>query len=216
MKITDYILELFFPTRCAFCHKLTENGQTVCDKCRKELPYNRELEIKQNTPNISFAIAPLYYEGLVRDSLLRYKFHGLRGYSRIYAKILSKSIDEMGISCDIITWVPLSRKRLRKRGYDQARLIAEEISKELGIKCERLLIKTRNNPAQSGTGGPEKRRANVRGIYRAADPSHTEGKSVLIIDDIFTTGATLSECAGVLRRSGARICFGAAVACGRN
>lgn len=117
---------------------------------------------------------------------------------------MAKCIDENEISCDIITWVPLSRKRLRKRGYDQARLLAEELSRISGVGCCRLLQKTRNNPAQSGTGSAEKRRANVSGVYRAADEDQVKGKSILLVDDIVTTGATLSECARVLISAGAR------------
>ena len=140
----------------------------------------------------------------------------MRGSCEVYGKILANAIDEKGISCDIISWVPLSKKRLRKRGYDQAGLLAAAVADNLGIDCVRLLDKTKNNPAQSGTGSPSKRKANVKGVYRAADPALIEGKTVLLIDDIVTTGATLSECAGVLRRSGALLVYAAALACGRN
>ena len=129
---------------------------------------------------------------------------------------MAKCIDENQISCDIITWVPLSRKRLRQRGYDQARLLATELSKKAGIECCRLLKKTRNNPAQSGTGGAEKRRANVSGVYTALSPEKITGKSILIVDDIVTTGATLSECGRMLLSAGAKEVKAVTVARKRN
>ena len=203
MKILDGLLELFYPTKCVFCHKLT-GGDKICKSCRDALPLTPKGAQVQKFPFISACLSPLYYTGNVRESLLRYKFGSLSAYAEVYAPIMAKCIDENEISCDIITWVPLSRKRLRKRGYDQARLLAEELSRISGVGCCRLLQKTRNNPAQSGTGSAEKRRANVSGVYRAADEDKVKGKSILLVDDIVTTGATLSECARVLISAGAR------------
>ena len=203
MKILDRLLELLYPTKCAFCHKLT-GGDKICKSCRTALPLTPKGAQVQKFPFISACVSPLYYTGDVRESLLRYKFGSLSAYAEVYASFMAKCIDENQISCDIITWVPLSRKRLRKRGYDQARLLAEELSRISGIGCCRLLKKTRNNPAQSGTGSAEKRRANVSGVYRAADGEKIKGKSILLVDDIVTTGATLSECGRVLMSAGAR------------
>ena len=166
MSIGGAILELLFPTKCAFCHRLTEGREQ-------------------------------------RQSLLRYKFGGVRAYCDIYAEFLVKTIDERAVSCDIITWVPLNAKRLRRRGYDQARLIAEETAKLMGVECVQLLTKTRNIRAQSLTGGAAERKRNVSGVYSPCDAELIKGRHVLIIDDIVTTGATLAECAGVLTKCGA-------------
>ncbi len=203
MRIWEYILELLYPSRCAFCRRLTGEGRLICESCGKKLPYTKGPAQGRKLPHVSLCLSPLYYEGLVRDSLLRYKFQGLTPYAGIYGDLISKCVDENGISCDIITWVPLSRQRLRKRGYDQARLIAERLSRLSGVPSACLLRKIRNNPAQSGSGGPEKRRANVSGVYEALRPELFAGKTVLLVDDIVTTGATLSECARVLSRAGA-------------
>ena len=140
----------------------------------------------------------------MRASLLRYKFGGASVYAEVYGEYLAKCIDENAISCDIITWVPLSRQRLRKRGYDQARLLAEDLSRRTGIPCAAALRKIRNNPAQSATGGAQKRRLNVKNVYRALPDAPIAGKRVLLVDDIVTTGATLSECAGELKKAGAK------------
>ena len=100
--------------------------------------------------------------------------------------------------------MPLSRARRWKRGYDQAELLARELARRCGIPCERLLRKRRNNPAQSGMRSDEARRRNVKGKYRAVSPEAIRGKRIMLVDDIVTTGATLSECAGVLKAAGAK------------
>ncbi len=203
MKITDLLLELFYPSRCAFCGKLVKMGEGMCRNCAKKLPYTGENNAEQHFANISCCISPLYYEGMVRDALLRYKFGGAASYSRTFGKIMAKCIDEMHFSCDIITWIPLSRARLRKRGYNQARLLAECVAKELSLPSAETIVKLRNNPAQSGINDYKQRQKNVSGIYEPLAPSTAAGKRILLVDDIVTTGATLSEAASVLRKAGA-------------
>lgn len=207
----DALLELLFPSRCVFCHRLT-GGPPVCPDCPPKKLLVSDGERERKIPDVDRWVAPLYYEGPVRDSLHRYKFGGLRFYRKIYGEILSKCVDGGQFSCDIITWAPLSRKRLRRRGYDQARLLAEELSARLGVPCAPLLKKCRDNPPQSGAGGPEARRANVAGVYAAVDGAKLKGRRVLLVDDIITTGATLSACAGALRAAGAEAVCACAVA----
>ena len=103
-----------------------------------------------------------------------------------------------------MTWVPVSPRRLRQRGYAQARLLAESACRLWETKPLPLLRKTVHNPAQSGLKEAAARRANVLGAYTAVDAELVEGKRVLLIDDVITTGATISECARILRTVGAR------------
>lgn len=203
MKFLDGLLDLLFPRRCAFCHRITQAGAEICPRCLAELPYTRE-NASQHFPQLKTCCSPLYYVDDVRRSLLRYKFQGLSMYAELYGEFLAKCIDENKISCDSITWVPLSRKRLRRRGYDQARLLAEALSRKKDIPCVPMLRKIRNNPAQSGTGDAKKRRENVKGVYEAISLEEIRGKTVLLVDDIVTTGSTLSECASVLKKAGAK------------
>lgn len=213
MKLLDKLLELFFPTRCAFCHILTRApGEKVCAHCLKMLPYVSEDGQRQNIQNLDTVLSPLYYEGSVRDSLIRYKFHSVTSYAEIYADFLLKCIDENDIFCDSITWVPVSRRRLRRRGYDQSRLMAEALSKKLDLPCVCCLEKVRDNPPQSRSGGREARKKNVRDVYRSLDDSTIKGQHLLLVDDIVTTGSTLSEAAGVLRKAGAAAIVGITLA----
>lgn len=213
MSIRKTILRLLYPPKCAFCGKLINAQSTgVCIECEKKLPLVHGAAAVQKFPFITACTAPLYYENEVRDSLLRYKFGKTTAYASVYAKFLSKSIDENVNNCDIMTWVPLSRHRLRQRGYDQARLLCEETAAILGMECIALLRKVRDVPAQSGTGSKEKRIANISGAYEVIDGDKVRDRNILLIDDIVTTGSTMSECARMLMMAGAKHVYSAAVA----
>ena len=211
MRAVDWLLDLLYPPRCMFCRKLIaakEDG--VCRDCRTRIPRVPSGDLRRDIKHISFCVSPWYYEGDVRQALLRYKFHGAAAYGRTFAEFIAKCVDENAVSCDSITWVPLSRRRLRQRGYDQARILAEETAKLLGLPCEKMLIKRVDNRPQSSTRSAEERRQNARGVY--ACKMDLTGRRVLLIDDIVTTGATLSECAGVLKKAGCAAVYAAAAA----
>lgn len=213
MKLFRSLLDLLYPPKCAFCHRLLRDEKDgICRFCRDKLPRTSALAVRTDLKHIDRCAAPLFYENAVRDSLHRYKFSQCAGYAGIYAELVVKCIDENQISCDSITWAPVSRRRLRKRGYDQSRLLAEEIAKKLGVPCVKTLEKVRHNRQQSLIRDPKARRENVKGVYRCADPEAVSGKRLLLIDDIVTTGATLSECARVLCEAGAASVSAAAVA----
>lgn len=205
MKVVDWLLDMIYPPRCAFCRRLLSGREKgVCRFCRPKLPYVPADGQVQHFRNVDKCLSPLYYHGSVKDSLHRYKFGGATAYADIYSEFIVKCIDENQISCDSITWVPLSRRRLRRRGYDQAELLAKLIAKHLGQSPVRLLKKQRDTPPQSKTGSVEKRRANIAGAYACLRPELLQGKQVLLVDDIVTTGATLSEAARVLKKAGAK------------
>lgn len=204
------LLELCYPPHCALCHRLlNEREQNVCRFCRRKYA---DSSIRRELPNVRLCVAPFRYEDQVRESLLRYKFRGVTAYGAGYAEFLAKCIDESDISCDIITWVPLSRRRLRARGYDQARILAEETAKRLGIPCEQLLKKIKNTRPQSGIHDAEARRRNAKGVYVCCAPEKLRDRRVLVIDDIVTTGSTLSACASELLKAGCAAVYAGAAA----
>ena len=101
----------------------------------------------------------------MRESLLRYKFGGATGYAKVYGRLVAETVrTELPGAYDLITWVPLSRKRLRERGYDQARLLAKATAKALGMPLTPTLYKQRNTQPQSGTGDAAKLREHYRGL----------------------------------------------------
>lgn len=209
-RFLDRLLDLIYPPRCAFCRRFLREGENgVCRFCRKK--YEGSC-FRRDLPHVTFCVAPFRYEGPVRESILRYKFRGLTAYGAAYAEFLAKCIDESGISCDSITWVPLSRKRLRSRGYDQARILAEATAERLGLPCEKLLEKHVDTKPQSGMGDAQRRRENAKGVYACCTPERVNGRRILVIDDIVTTGATLSECAVTLKKAGCAEVWAAAAA----
>lgn len=208
----DRLTGLLFPPKCILCRRLLAKNETdLCHKCRQEV--QEFTYAKKKYSFIAGWTALWYYKDKARQSLLRYKFNNLRSYADAYGRLLAMRLmnDEM-TDFDILTWIPVGKKRLRKRGYDQVRLIAYAVGRELGVKPVPTLIKHRDTPPQSGIKDAAQRRANVLGAYRCTAPQLVAGKRILLLDDIITTGATASECARVLLTAGAREVFCAAVA----
>ena len=210
-------LDILFPPRCIFCRRFLKSGQRmqICDECKRTLPYT-DGGGEMHGEFFTVCVTPLYYEGTVRDSLLRFKFKDATGYAEEYGKLLADCIREnLAGRYDLISWVPLSRERLKERGYDQAMLLALAAALELDDVAVSTLEKPLDAEKQSTMGSAEKRRANIAGAFKAVDPELVDGKRILLIDDIVTTGSTLSECAKTLLAAGAAEVLCAAVACTR-
>ena len=202
--IGESIFNLLFPPKCTLCGKVLEKQETdFCGSCWVDSP-----ECSGAHKKFSFLdswVAVWYYEGYIRDSLLRYKFCHARHYAPVYGRMLAMRIQrEYPDGFDMLTWVPISGLRRFKRGYDQVELLAEAVGKELDMKPVPTLKKTRHNRPQSGIDDQAKRRANVLGAYKVICPQEVLGKRVLLLDDIITTGATAGECARVLLTAGAK------------
>ena len=215
MKLYHFLMELLFPPKCVLCRKLLKNGEIdLCGACRADAP-----EYPGKKINIRFLdsfAAVWYYEGNVRRSILRYKFYNARSYGVSFGRLLAmKLLREYPEGFDMLTWVPVSRLRKLRRGYDQVELLAEAVGKELGTAPVPTLKKIRNNRPQSRLKDPAARKANVLGAYRVLENAEVKGKRVLLLDDILTTGATAGECARVLLSAGAKEVHCAAIAAAR-
>ncbi len=206
------MLNLLFPPKCLVCQKLLSKQELdLCLQCRAELEDFPKTKLK-----LSFLAgwtAIWYYKDDVRKSLLQYKFSAKRnrraGFGRLLAmKLLQENLTDF----DILSWVPLAPARKFSRGYDQDELLAQAVGKELRQKPVATLRKIRNTPPQSGILDASARRANVMGAYRVISPKQVTGKRILLIDDVITTGSTISECARTLLTAGAKEVYCAAVA----
>ncbi len=198
------IISILFPPKCILCRRILSKDETdLCHNCRANTP-----EFGKSKFSLSFLAewtAVWYYKDDARKSLLRYKFSGRRSYASAYGKLLAMKLErEAFLDFDVLTWVPIGPLRRFRRGYDQDELLAKALGAELGRPAVQTLRKIRNTPPQSGLKGVSRRRANVLGAYRALDPEAVRGKRILLIDDIITTGATVSECARVLLTAGAK------------
>lgn len=213
-KLVDGILDLLFEPRCAFCRRRLRPGENgMCADCRENLPFRKPPYIEPCN-FVDEMCAPLpYQDEQVREALLRYKFGGKTVYSRLFGSLVADSVREcLQGKYDLISWVPLSKKRLKERGYDQAMLLALAAALELDDVAVETLRKNRNTAPQSGTDSADERRANISGAYEVIDPELVRGKRILLIDDIITTGSTVSECARTLMLAGAEGVVCAAVA----
>ena len=215
MKILDWVLDLLFPRKCVLCGKLLQKDETdFCRSCRVETEEYPEGKTKIQFLDSFHAV--WYYKGYVRRSLLRYKFHGCRGFADAYGRMVAMKVST---SCpegfELLTWVPVSRARKFRRGYDQVELLARAVGRELGMTPVPLLRKIRNNRPQSGISGAAQRRANVLGAYVLTGKADVRGKRILLLDDILTTGATAGECGRMLLTAGAGEVHCAVVAAAR-
>lgn len=200
-----FIFDLLFPPRCVFCSRLLSGTeQDLCTDCQKSLPWLTGQQARRTGEYFSLCVCPLRYQDQVRESFHRYKFKGRQNYAAAYGRLVAQCVQtHLAGRYDLVTWVPLSKKRRRERGYDQAMLLALAAASELNCPAGRTLHKRRNTAAQSGLHEDLERRANVQDVYEAVEPAQIRDRRLLLIDDIITTGATLSACACVLRREGA-------------
>lgn len=212
MRALDWLLNLLFPPKCPFCARVLDRPG-VCAACEKTLPWTEERDSLWELPCALRCAAPLWYRGGARQGLLRLKFQGAPGAAEPLGALVAQcAAERLSGEFDTVTWAPVSQKRRRKRGYDQAELLARAACRRWDTAPVRLLEKIRDNPAQSGLRDAAARWENVRDVYQAVDPRAVEGRRVLLVDDICTTGATLCQCAAVLRRAGAAevVCAAAA------
>ena len=212
MKLLDQIIEFLFPPKCVLCRNILRKEELdLCRTCRTEI--SDHPKPKKHIQFLASWTVLWYYEGSVRQSLLRYKFSNRRSYAEAYGRLLAmKLLREYPDGFDLLTWIPISPQRLRQRGYDQVELLCAAVAAELNMPAVPTLKKIRNNPPQSGITGFAQRRANVLGVYECTDPDAVKGKRILLLDDIITTGATASEAARVLLTAGADDVTCAAVA----
>lgn len=215
MKPLDTLLALLYPPKCVFCRRLLRKNETdICAKCRAALP--NVTESIERGEFFRCCRSVYYYEDAVAESVRRYKFSGMPQYAEAYGKELAMMLLRCRAEFDVLTWVPVSSRRRRERGYDQSLLLAQAVASELGVPCTQTLRKKRNNPPQSGIREHDRRRANVLNAYEAVHPEGFAGRRVLLIDDVITSGATLSECSRVLKTAGAAEVFCATLAAVRN
>ncbi len=193
------LLDFFFPRRCPFCGRVAGRA-LLCPKCETDLPRCDRVR----TGAFGECAAPLYYEGSVRDAILAFKFKGRIEHLNCFGALMAEKAAEVYADrFDAVTWVPVSKKRLKKRGFDQARILCASLCVDWHIDPQETLRKTGDNPPQSGIDDPAARRANVLDMYEPVSPENIAGKRFLLIDDIVTTGATLAECVRVLKAAGA-------------
>lgn len=198
------LVDLLFPPRCPFCRGGVEEDGTICRSCQEALPWRAEERAQRRVDLLEGCASALGYEGLVKACVRRFKFSRRRGYARALGPLVAQCArDHFPMDFDLISWPPLSPKGLRGRGFDQAQLLAQAVAADRGVSETPLFRKKNAIGRQSRLRDPAARRANVLGAYSLLEPELVRGKRVLLVDDVVTSGATLSECARVLLTAGA-------------
>lgn len=192
---------------CPECEKTSVKlGTDICGKCGRVLANEAEFcdTCIRNERAFVRARSCYVYEGAPKRFVYRLKFGGRRYLAAFIAEAMVDRYLDCGFECDCVVAVPLSAKRKRKRGYNQAELIAEEVSRRLKLPLiDGALVKTKENKSQAKLTRRE-REENVRGVYEVTSPETFKGRRVLVVDDVMTTGATLGEVSRVLYKAKAR------------
>jgi ComF family protein len=220
------ILDFFLPRLCVFCGAAVgEQAQVaVCPECDEAIPWVKSplcpvcgrvfsaLEgddhlcgsCQTDPPPFARARAAAIYEeeGPAGQAIKRFKYSRRQDMLPVMHHWLRRPLcREVVQAADLIAPVPLHPRRLRQRGFNQSLLLAQAFPE---VRLEReLLTRLRHTPPQTGLN-PKARRDNVKGAFAVPRPDQVKGKNILLIDDVFTTGATVKECARVLRKAGAR------------
>ena len=207
-------LNLLYPKQCVCCNKILkidygciENKEFACNNCKKKLEYIRRGMPFTMVKNhfFDYMYSSYAYDGFIRKLVLNFKFSNKK---YLYDFLSYKLIEDLkhfeAFKIDLILYVPISFKRYLERGYNQSFLIAKKVSIEYNIPILKFcLIKTRNNKRQSELKLHE-RKENIKGVYRVLFDKLIKDKNILLIDDIYTTGATADECSRVLKMAGAK------------
>jgi len=209
-SLLDAVLNLLFPPHCVGCGV---HGVWLCPVCLDQVlfyepPWPAFFEEAQ--PLLG-ARAAAHLSGPLREALHRFKYAGLRALAVDLGEMLYDAWDAEPWPVDVVVPVPLHPRRLRERGYNQSALLARELSRRTGLPVvERTLQRITPTPPQVGLSASQ-RAANVQGAFRCGDEG-LRGRSVLLIDDVMTTGATLRACGEALLDGQARAVWGLTVA----
>lgn len=205
MSVREKVLDLLFPPKCPYCRKILDEPRApVCPDCRPKLPWLEGMAGERKVDFADGCFSPLAYREAVPGAVRRYKFGRVRALGKPFAALMAQCLgSRLPGGADLITWAPLSKKRLRERGFDQAELLAREVGRLLSVPAAPALEKTRNTNPQSELEEESARRANARGAYALLPGIDLSGKRVVLADDVVTSGSTLGECAALLRRAGA-------------
>ena len=201
----NYAINFIYPNVCGVCDKICKDN--LCPKCEIKLNNIEKNKIdRYRDKNFKNHIYLFKYEGIIKERLIKFKFNDKPYIYRSFINFLikNKKICKFLKSYDIIIPVPIHYNRKVTRGYNQSDLFSKEIAKKIDIKFEDdVLLKNKDNKPQS-TKNREDRKENVIGVYYTKNEYKIANKKVLLLDDIFTTGSTVNECAKVLKKAGAK------------
>ena len=215
-QIREALLDLLFPPRCVGCRR---PGTWLCPECRGRIEHvtgplcpccGRPVTQSDRlcsvccrmTPPIEGIRSAAYFEGVLREAIHRFKYRGVRALARPLGQLMAEQWSAYHIPAEVLIPVPLHPARLAERGYNQATLLARELGTAIGLPVEAgSLLRIRATTPQIILDAAA-RQENVRGAFQCLD-EQIAGRLVVLIDDVCTTGATLSACSAALKGAGA-------------
>ena len=220
------LLDAFYPLECVGCGGA---GKVICDRCADELPILAApfCEVcsapgewrrcpacaQQQGRHFDGIRAPFIYSGAMRQAILAFKYGGIKAAAPQLGGLLADYLRDNPLPGDVVTAVPMHRRRRRERGYNQAELLARQVSRRCGIRYGGgLLVRSRYVEPQAGTSSSAARAANVVGSAALAGGQDVSGAAVILVDDVATTGSTLETCAQALKAAGAASVWGLTLA----
>ncbi len=221
-RAAELLLRIIYPCKCIGCGKLLDidkdkwlcgecaedfketTGQK-CQSCGRPIDHSGKCaDCRDGKIYFDKGFCALEYKGAVRNAILKFKYKGKFRYSEYFGKILSDyAAGNIAEKYHYITAVPLHRSRLRERGYDQSELIAKILADSMGVEYRTLLVRQRHTVPQNKLN-KKQRQENIKNAFIPAENADIEGRSILLADDIFTTGATINECSKILKKQGAQ------------
>lgn len=215
-KLKENLINLFFPEKCVICSKqgaflcpncfakLTLIETQTCPRCNRISTKGRLCPRCRPKVALSGVVSWSYFKDQnIKDLIHAYKYEKLSAMAPLLAEQLINLINKNQLKFDLIAFVPLSRKRLAWRGFNQAELLALEISTKTGKAVVTNLKKNNDTKTQVGLA-KKQREKNLSSAFELSNGEKLVGKRILLVDDVITTGTTLNEVAKVLRRAGAR------------
>lgn len=210
LNLADKLLNIIFPPYCVCCSK---NGELLCSQCYRLIhfncqPVNSDLFSQKY---LDQALSLAVYQPPVSDLIKSLKYGRIKKISQVLAQLL---YDHLNLPrCDLITWAPISKKRLNDRGFNQAELIGKDLGKLMDIPTESILKKIKHTSKQARSSFKQ-RLENLQNSFSIEEKfiESLSNQKIMIIDDVLSTGSTLDECARVLKTAGADKVVGIAVA----
>ncbi len=216
MKAFNKILEFVFPARCPCCGVLNDGG-ALCDECGADIVEQQLVgkvcrycgHEKHNCQCSKYhylfegACSPYYNRDTAKEGVYMLKFRNAPYAADFFGKQMAETVKKRfsKVEFDAVCIVPSTRRSLSERKYDYVELLAKAMNKHLKLSLDQKLLKKIRNTEKQHTLTHDKRQSNVKGAYKAT--KRLDGKTVLLVDDIKTTGYTLNECAKQLRMAGA-------------
>ncbi len=226
IKSLERLIYSLMPKRCAYCGGVISENMLMCQSCEKTVSRIKgeicikcgraktECSCRKSEMYFDGLVAPFYFEGVVRKGVHRFKFRKSPDNAKAYGYEMSETVKKRyhDISFDFITEVPVSKKRIRERGYNQCSLLGKELSERLDIEHKTdVFVKLYETDNQHGLPY-YLRKGNLMGVFDVSDPECVKDKTILLCDDISTSGETLNECAKMLWLYGAKEVYCIAVA----